>query len=355
MTDPTKTPAGWHDDGSGNLRYWDGNGWTEHTAPGPSSTSGDPVVAQADTTTATDATMASTSVAADAPQHTWSFDELTSTQPVQPYSTGAYGQEAPPAGAPFTEPSNPKPHVLGIIALVVATIGFVFGCIPGALIVGWVLLPIALVLSIAALFLKGAKWPAITGLVVSIVGAMVATVVYFVFVSTAITDAMTEAFDQFDEVIAEASEAAEAPDDLDESASQPAPDALGTLSFGETNVWENGVQLSVSAPEPYTPSEAAVGADLPDNLVFTITIRNNSSENLEPSPFPQLSSGGQEAGQIFDVMADGQSVSVPPTTVVLPGQSVSWRAAWSVADPNALTMQVAPNFEYEDAIFTNIQ
>ena len=53
--------------------------------------------------------------------------------------------------------------------------------------------------------------------------------------------------------------------------------------------------------------------------------------------------------------ADGQEVSVPPTTVILPGESVTWRAAWSVADPNALTMQVAPSFEYQDATFTNIE
>ena len=260
MTDPTKTPAGWHDDGSGNLRYWDGGGWTDYTAPGQRTAAGQVGTPPA-RTTAPDATAAAAQsmspyaagVAAapapsyeygapDASQHTWSFDELTSTQPVQPYSAGAHGQEAPLPGAPFTEPSNPKPHVLGIVALVVAAIGFVFGCIPGALIVGWVLLPIAFVLSIVALFLRGAKWPAITGLVVSIVGAIVATVVYFLFVSTAITDAMTDAFDQFDDVITQASEVAETPDDLDESAGEPAPDALGTLSFGETNVWENGVE-----------------------------------------------------------------------------------------------------------------
>ena len=34
---------------------------------------------------------------ADAPQHTWSFDELTSTQPVQPYSAAAYGTGSPAA------------------------------------------------------------------------------------------------------------------------------------------------------------------------------------------------------------------------------------------------------------------
>ena len=41
------------------------------------------------------------------------------------------------------------------------------------------LLPIAFVLSIVALFMKGAKWPAITGLVVSIVGTIVAALVFF--------------------------------------------------------------------------------------------------------------------------------------------------------------------------------
>jgi len=316
MTDPTSTRAGWYDDGSGNLGYSGGTEWTEHAAT----------------------------------EHTWSFDELT-TGPVQPYSPTADGAGTPQPVAPFTEPSNPKPHVLAIIALVVAAIGFVFACLPGPLFVGLALLPIAFVLSVVALFLRGAKWPAITGLVVAIVGAVVATAVSFLFVPTAITDTVGHV----DDVVAEASGAAGAPDELDETTAEPAPDALGTLSFGESNVWEDGVELRVSAPEPYTPSEFASGAGLAENLVFAITITNNSGENLEPSPFPQLSSGGQEASQIFDVSADGQDVSVPPATVILPGQSVTWRAAWSVADPNTLTMQFAPNLQYEDVTFTNIR
>ena len=210
MTDPTTTAAGSYDDGSGSLRYWDGNGWTDHRAPAADAQPTRPYGAGSAATTPSDGYGTP-----DAPQHTWSFDEVTSTQPVQPYSAAAYGQGTPLPGAPFTEPSNPKPHVLGIVALVVAAIGFVFACIPGALIVAWLLLPIAFVLSIVALFLKGAKWPAITGLVVSIVGAVVATAVFFLFVSTAITDAMTDAFDQVDDLIAEASEAAEASDELE--------------------------------------------------------------------------------------------------------------------------------------------
>ena len=249
------------------------------------------------------------------------------------------------------EPAPTKPHVLGIIALAVAAVGFIFACIPFVPVIAWVLLPIAFVLSIVALFMKGAKWPAITGLIVSIVGTIVAALVFFFIVSSTLTDA----FDEVQDAIAEASEAAEAPNEASEPAEEPAPGDLGTLSFGETNVWEDGVELSVAEPQPYTPSEFAAGADQANNIVFSITITNNSTENLEPTPFPRVSSGGQEATQIFDVSGEGEDVGIPPTTVILPGQSVTWQSAWSVSDPNALTMQIAPSFEYEDAIFTNIQ
>lgn len=242
-----------------------------------------------------------------------------------------------------------KPHVLAIIALAVAAIGFIFACIPGALVVGWVLLPIAFVLSIVALFLKGAKWPAITGLALSVVGTVVAVVVFFTVVSTS----FNEAFEDIDGAIAEASESAEEAAE-EPLAEEPAPDAVDTLSFGQTMVWEDDVELTVSAPEPYTPSEYAAGADLASNLVFTITITNNSTENLEPLPYPRLASGGQEGSQIFDVSESGD-IGVPPTTVILPGQSVTWQSAWSVADPNSLTMQIAPSFDYDDAVFTNLQ
>src|SRR3954469_9418866 len=31
---PAATPAGWYPDNTGQQRYWDGNGWTDHVAPG---------------------------------------------------------------------------------------------------------------------------------------------------------------------------------------------------------------------------------------------------------------------------------------------------------------------------------
>ncbi|WP_265980376.1 hypothetical protein [Arthrobacter sp. MI7-26] len=75
--------------------------------------------------------------------------------------------------------------MLGLIALITAALGFIFACIPGALIVGWILLPIAFVLSIVSLFLKDkAKWMGITALITSIVGTIIGVVVFFAVVAT---------------------------------------------------------------------------------------------------------------------------------------------------------------------------
>ena len=374
-----RTPAGWYPDGSGNLRYWDGNAWTEHTAPGPAAAQppaaapgeataapadaasvGDTAVLPEDTTWRESPTEVVPPVAPAASVHAGGVPPIPPAPdaPTQPYGPAA-GQTQPyyaATGAPVAVAEQPgaasstKPHVLAIVALVVAAVGFIFACIPGVFIVGWVLLPIAFILSIVAFFLKGAKWPAITALALSVVGTIVGVVIFVVLVS----GAFNQAVEEFDDAIAEASEAAETPLDQEEPAEEPDTAPVGNLAFGDTMVWEDNVELTVSAPEPYTPTEFAAGTTLPNNIVFTMTITNNSTENLEPLPFAQLSSGGQEASQIFDITGDGEDVGVPPTTVILPGESVTWRTAWSVADPASLTMQVAPSFAYEDAVFTNI-
>lgn len=134
-------PAGWYDDGSGRQRWWDGGQWTDQFA-----------------------------------------DQQSVAAP------GGVAVAAPPS----PESPKTKPGVLGIIALVVAAIGFVFACIPGALIVGWVLLPIAFILSIVALFLKGSKWPAITGLALAVVGTVVGFVVFFALMANAASNAFNE-------------------------------------------------------------------------------------------------------------------------------------------------------------------
>ena len=139
---------------------------------------------------------------------------------------------------------------------------------------------------------------------------------------------------------------------------QPEAPVAGDLAFGETMTWDDGVALTVSVPEPYTPSEFAVGATRENTVVFTLTITNNSTEDLQPLPLPTLSSGDQEVSQVFDIGSDvfgpGDDVGIPPTATVEPGGSVSWRAAWSLDDPSSLTLQAAPSLLYPSATFTNV-
>lgn len=101
------------------------------------------------------------------------------SNPAQP-NYGSPSQTLPPQQA------NPKhTNVVGLIALITAVLGFIFACIPGALIIGWVLLPIAFILAIVSLFIRDkAKWMGITALIVSIVGTIVGFVVFFAVVGS---------------------------------------------------------------------------------------------------------------------------------------------------------------------------
>ena len=100
----------------------------------------------------------------------------------------------PPPGGPPTRQPEPAPtparSTIGRIALVAAIVGLVFACIPGALIVGWVLLPVGFVLGVVSLFQKGSKKPGTWAIVLSIVGTIIATIVFLVVVSAAVDDAL---------------------------------------------------------------------------------------------------------------------------------------------------------------------
>lgn len=94
---------------------------------------------------------------------------------------------------PLPEPTKSKKprNVLGLIALITAVPGFIFACVPGALIVGWILLPIAFILALVSLFIKDkAKWMGIAALIVSIVGTIVGFIVFFAVLATSVDEAI---------------------------------------------------------------------------------------------------------------------------------------------------------------------
>jgi hypothetical protein len=115
----------------------------------------------------------------------------------QPFGQQPNGQQQYPQG-PGQQPYGQQPapqsksgrNILALVALIVSVVGFIFACVPGALIVGWILLPIAFILSIVSLFLKGTgKGLGVAGLIVSIVGTIVGVVVFFSVVAVSIDEA----------------------------------------------------------------------------------------------------------------------------------------------------------------------
>ncbi|WKK72894.1 DUF4190 domain-containing protein [Rathayibacter oskolensis] len=236
--------------------------------------------------------------------------------------------------------------ILGIASVVIAVLPFVFGLAFPIAIAGVVVGIIALVRR------KPPRAFSITGLVLSAVGFVIAVVVVIVAVVQ-----LASALDELDGTgFSESSETA-APLPLDEETTEEEPPAADdlTLGFGETLTYTDGVSLSVTAPTEFAPTEYASGADQAVNVVFTFTIENGSDQNLDPYTYAAVSSGGVEASRIFDIDNAVGDISTGPSTVILPGGSVTWQEAYSLTDPASIVLQLSPSFDYQEAIFTNTQ
>ena len=154
------------------------------------------------------------------------MEETTMTMPPPGPPMGT-----PPGYAPYPpmpEQSVKQKNTVGLIAVITAALGFVFACIPGALIVGWILLPIALILGIVGLCQSGkAKGTSIAAVIVAIVGTVVGFIVFFAVV----TDAVDEAFSESDLSAAEPNstgESAASSDSQGTAGSRDNPLPIGT-------------------------------------------------------------------------------------------------------------------------------
>jgi hypothetical protein len=123
----------------------------------------------------------------------------------------------------------------------------------------------------------------------------------------------------------------------------------GVGEFGQVVSWE-GVDLTVSKPEKYEPSQSAAGAETyPDSVVFEIKLTNTGSQPFDPSMiYMTASSGGEEASEIFDTE---KRVDGAPMTSIRGGKSTTWKAAFNVADPSDILLEVTPDFSMEPVMF----
>ena len=281
----------------------------------------------------------------------------------QPGQPAPYGQAGGPGqpGAPGQpdyasypgQPPRPQGgNGLGIAAVVVGGLALLLSWVPG---LGLVLALAGLALGIVALVRKkGSKVLAWLGTGLSALAALIAIVVLVV------TSIFVNAVDQVDQGLPQGgaatspAEPATPSDDASDDSATGEDESTGSTEnavFGDTWEYEDGLAITVSTPEPYTPGEYASGADQAANVAFTITIVNGTDANFDPSlSIPDVSSGGTESSRIIDFEG---ATGLPPSTTVPAGQTVSWQAAFSVADPAQIVMDISPSFDYDSAVFTS--
>lgn len=133
-------------------------------------------------------------------------------------------------------------------------------------------------------------------------------------------------------------------------AAAPAPDQSGALKFGQSHVYENGVEMTVSAPAKYKPGKYFAGGEGAAQFAkVTVSIKNGSTQAFEPTmALLTASSAGQESHQIFDGKVGGS-----PSTSVLPGKTVKWDVAFGVQSLDDLTIEGSPAFDYANTVWTN--
>lgn len=198
-------------------------------------------------------------------------------------------------------PPAKRRNVVGIIALVVGILGAIFACVPGALIIGWVLLPIAFVLGLVGLFVRNAKrGTAIAAVIISIVGTIVGVGVFVTVVDNAFSDAFggeahvdgTSGNSRVQGVMG----AVDPSDDGGERGSRDNPAALGeTLSNDDWDVVVNSfapdVDAEVAAENPYNePADPGFRYSM---VNLTLTYKGEGSQHAMTVPVALVADDGR--------------------------------------------------------------
>lgn len=79
-----------------------------------------------------------------------------------------------------------------------------------------------------------------------------------------------------------------------------APD--GTMPFGATFAWDDGVQLTVGHPKAFTPSRAAAGTEgFKAFVVYDVTVKNGTGKPLDSIVLSsRATAGDRQSTRVFD-------------------------------------------------------
>ncbi|WP_404310970.1 DUF4352 domain-containing protein [Agrococcus terreus] len=286
------------------------------------------------------------------------------SQPQQPAAPGySPAPQAPtayqgtPAYAPAPAPGGPvrkQRNTIGLIALIVAAVGFIFACIPGALIVGWILLPIAFVLSIVSFFMKDkGKGLGIAALIVSVVGTIVGVVVFFAVVAASFNAAFSEETEVVAAPVTEVEETDAEAEEADAAAAEGSRDnplPLGSeVSSDEWTVTVDSYSAdgnaTVAAANQF--NEAPAAGSHYEIVTYTVTYTGDESGFAMMVPVDLVTSGGTviDTTETMAVLEDSVGLDE-----LYAGASTTGSQAYLVPDGETVLIRVQPGM-FADEVF----
>jgi len=266
------------------------------------------------------------------------------SQSVPPVPSSLPSPQPTLASAPSNPTKAPR-NVLAVVALVTSILGLIFACVPGALIIGWILLPIAFILAIVSLFLKGrGKSLGLAALIISVVGTIIGVVVFF----SVLSDSIDESFGGTDVSVEDPATQGETEDDSTDApaaaeGTRDNPAAIGSaISSDDWTVVVNsynkdgaaavseGNQFNEPAPAgshyeivnyttTYNGTESAYAAEVTLDLVTSAGNVVNSYDSLvvlsDSFGLDELFTGASATGSVAFLVPDGET----PLVRVQPG------------------------------------
>lgn len=136
----------------------------------------------------------------------------------------------------------------------------------------------------------------------------------------------------------------------------PLPDPF-IVQFDEPYVYDDGVTITVSQPTEFelSPTAEVEGTQRAHQLVWKISVLNNSTEDFTPQVFPKVWSGEFMDSLIKDANNPvGDITYQPDGTVLAPGEQYDFLIAYSVDDLDALKVLVYAEMDRDTITFTNI-
>lgn len=274
------------------------------------------------------------------------------TQPPQPQQPYAPGQ------MPGTHPMR---NGLGTAALVLGLIGSVSGLIPFLFWLAGILGLIALILGMSGRGRvkrgeAGNKGVATFGAVLGLV-ALILSVVGAVLTFKAVDDVVNDINKEVSNSSASAKPgtADDAKDDAakdgaakgDDSAKDEEKPAGDTLEERDAAVYDDGLEVTVSAAARYTPGAYAAGHTKGNHAYkVSVIIENKSKEKFDATLVgvdARAGLDGVNAEQIFD-----DKVGEGFSGTVLPGKKATVQFAFDApADAKNLTVEVSPGFDWD--------